>query len=265
MALSGQYTTLDTILARLQRDTKTTIDEADAIEWVTEVLARIAPQSVLKEIITDGNPDEGHPIPVRVENYRAKFPCDLVEFKYAFELDHYKKLRPSMNETHRVNMNKTKNAGRYAKYTPDFFAKQPHDEFANYYREGTYQVKNGYIYTDFPDGYLILIYLGWPMDENENLLIPADEKVIRGLVSTLQYKADYQAWRNGDLADKVFNDSEQNMHFDVASAQTHIIMPSEDEMYTINNFLRKSVRNDNFFNTHFSSVGTPDKYRTHNG
>lgn len=256
MALGGGYTTIDTVLAKLRRDTGGIVDEADASEWIAEVLATIAPTKMLSIIATDGNPELNHPEPIPVVNYRAKLPCNLVQFKSAFELHAYQKLRPTFSDTHIVNMSKTPNAGTASVYKPDYWESE-------YTSDPTMQLKDGYIFTNFETGDLIVTYLGWPMDADDNLLIPSDTKVIQALVSTIQYKIDYQLWRAGDIADKVFNDSEQNMHFDVASAGTHAIMPSEDQMYVISNFIKRTVRADSYFQTHFTSLGRKDGFRTH--
>lgn len=262
MALSGAYTTLDTVLAKVRRDSLINVDEADAIEWVSEILAMFG-NSFLKTIVTDGNPIENNPEPLVVSDYRVKLPCDLVEFKYAFDLDSFAKLQATFSETHTVNMTKTPNAANYKKINPEYWKTEGNQYLTNYYQEASYQLKHGYLYTDYPEGKLILVYLGWPMDEDENLLIPADPKVIQAMASKIQYHIDYQLWRSGDISDRVFNDSEQNMLFDIPAAQTHALMPNENQMERISNFIKKNVRTDMYFDTHFNSLGRRDKYRTH--
>lgn len=262
MAFSGKFTTIDTVLAKVRRDSLLNADEADAIEWVSEVLAMFS-SDFLEWKATDGNPKHNNPAPLVVSDYRTKLPCDLVEFKYAFDLDSYRKLQSSFSETHLVNMSNTTNAESYKHITPEYWARGIDTIASRYYNEGTYQLKKGYIYTDFKEGKLIAVYKAWPMDEDENLLIPADPKVIQAMASKIQYHLDYQLWRSGDIADKVFEDSQQNMLWDVPAANAHMIMPSEDQMDRISNFIKQTIRKDHYFDTHFTSLGRRDKYRTH--
>lgn len=262
MALSGNYTTIDTVLAKVRRDSLVTVDEADAIEWISEVLSMFG-NDFLETKITDGNPAQNNPEPIVVSDYRAKLPCDLVEFKYAFDLETYKKLQSTFSETHLVNMSNTKNGEAHRRLTPDYWARGIKEYGESFYNEGTYQLKKGYIFTDYKEGSLIIIYKAWPMDDDENLLVPSDQKVIQALASKIQYHIDYQLWRSGDISDRVFQDSQQNMLFDIPAANTHAIMPSEDQMNRISNFIKSTLRNNNYFDTHFTSFGRRDRYRTH--
>lgn len=264
MPLSGNYVTIDTVLNRLRIHSGSTMDEEDALELVAEVMETVAPNEMLSPMITDGNRNEFHHEPIEVVNYRAKLPCDLVILNKVFELEYFRALRKSVGDSHRVNMSQHPTAlDKYKGYTPDFWYFNESKPWADPIREGTYQVKKGYIYTDFPSGHLIVTYQGWPMDEDENLLIPSDAKVIKAMVSTLQHNIDYKLFRSGDIAERVYQISRQDYLYDVPAAGTHAKMPDEDMMYAVSNFMRKTLRRDNYFNTHFTSMGREDRYRTH--
>ena len=253
MALSGRYTTLDAVLRRVRFQSGESIDMDEAAEWVSDILEMISPQDMLVQMITDGNPEEGHPDPVEVINYRAAIPCNAVQVLSVFELSSFANLRESLSVSHRVNMKNSKNAGEYSKYTPDVW-----NNIKNR-KDGTIQIKKGHIYTSFETGHLIVVYLGFPMDEDQNLLIPADAKIVRAITSYLQYKIDYKLWRSGDINEKVYQDSEQNYLFDIGAADTYSKMPTEARMETIKNYMRSFVSNDKHFVNHFSTLGQPDR------
>lgn len=257
MALSGRYTTLDTVFNKLSINTGQTVEEADAIEWVAEILSTIAPQEMLLPKITDGNPEEGHPNPLAVTNYRSEeMPCDLVVLGNIYDIETFRGLRGSFAQTHSINMSSAPDTYQAFKtYTPDIWV-TPNEK-----QDPTFQVKGNRIYTNFETGGLIVTYWGWPMDDDENLMVPADPKILKALTSFLQYKLDYRLWRNGDIADKVFQHSEQQYLFDMAAAQTFAKMPSEGMMESISQFLRSWIPNDHAFNTHFTSVGRSHKMR----
>ena len=252
------YTTLDVVFNRLHINTGSSIQESDAVEFVIEALSMIAPGEILTVKITDGNPDEGHPNPLEVINYRAEMPCDVVEPLNIFDIETYSQLRESMSPTHMLNFAKAKAPfDKWNKYTPDSWTKGSVDKNSDL----AFQIKKGHIYTNFETGGLILVYLGWPMDEDGNILIPSDQKIIRAITSFLQYKIDYRLWRNGDIADKVYQDSELKYLFDIGAAHAEAKLPSDGLMESISNFMRSWVPNQNAFKTHMVSTGRSDKLR----
>lgn len=259
MPINSRYTTLDVVFNRLQIQSNSSIDEQDAIEWVTEILGSIAPQEILQLKFTDGNRDEGHPNPIAIVNYRGEMPCDAVHVLNVIDLESFAQLRENFSASMRINMKNTPGFEKWNGYTPDVWTK---GNASIGLADGTYQIKGNHIYVDFETGGIIAVYLGWPMDEEENLLIPSDPKIIRAVTSFLQYKIDYKLWRNGDITDKIFEHSERAYLFDVGSAQTSAKMPSEGMMQSILQFMTSWVPSNNAFRQQFASTGRSDKFRT---
>jgi hypothetical protein len=250
MALSGNYTTLNEVLRRVRFQSGETIDLDEAAEWVSDILEMISPQDMLIPMITDGNQNEGHPEPVKVENYRGKLPCDSVMVTNIFNVSNFENMRESSSVSHRVNMS---GSDKYKDYNPSYWSN------INKRRDTTFQLKKGYIYTDFEKGELIVCYWGFPLDEEGNLLIPSDKKIVRAMASYIQYKIDYKLWRSGDINEKVYRDSEQTYLFDIGAADSFSKIPSNSRMENIKNYMRSFVSNDKNFVKHFSSFGQPDK------
>jgi hypothetical protein len=155
-------------------------------------------------------------------------------------------MRESLSPTHRLNM-------PGSEYNPSYWNRMQGR------RENTFQIKKGYVYTNMETGKLIMVYLGFPMDEEQNLLIPADAKIVRAMTSYLQYKIDYKLWRAGDLNERVFRESEQDYYFDIAAADSYAKMPTEARMESIKNYMRSFVSNDKHFSKHFVTLGQPDR------
>jgi hypothetical protein len=253
MALSGNYTTLDEVLRRVRFQSGEIIDIDEAAEWVSDILEMVSPQDMLVPIITDGNPSENHPEPVEVIDYKAKIPCDAVLVTSVFELSSFTNMRESLSTSHRINMTKTPNAGKYSEYNPNFWNKK------DTRKDLTFQVKKGHIYTSFEKGHIIIAYWGWPMDADGNLMVPSDKKIVRALASYIQYKIDYKLWRSGDINERIYRDSEQAYMFDIAAADSYSKMPTEARMESIKNYMRSFVSNDKNFSKHFVSLGQSDR------
>ena len=292
MALYGRYTTIDVVLDKLYLRSKLSISEDDAVIWLADMLTMLSRHAVLFPYITDGNADLGHEDPIEVVNYRAKLPCDEILVTSVFELSTFTNLRASFSNTHIMNFTGNTNFDMYKHYNPNFWNNHgisnsqrgaynnpgftlnngyiPKQDYAfinsnNLINSSgspqSIQIKRGYIFTDFKEGHLIVCYLGYPKDENGLLLIPADAEIVNLASLFLQEKLDYSLWRNGSIPDKVYKDTQTQLHWAQGVAQELCDTMSEAEMQSSINMSGQLLQGQDHYVNSFKSLGSKQSLR----
>lgn len=254
MALSGKYVPISSVLDRLKMQANLDINEADAAEWIADLMSVVAPYEMLTTVVTDGNPVTGSPEPITVQDYRAELPCDIVEVLHVFELETMMQLRETQSALHQVNFSGNVNFGDLQKtelpnkrgMTPD-----------------QYQIRQGYIYTDYKDGHIMLAYLAWPRDENGEFLVPADRVVLDALTWHIQEKIDYFLFRTGEISRAVYKDTQGQAIFARGRAQSHADTPTDGMVHSMVNTFTRPKRGNNEFRTAYISMGRDMAERIH--
>jgi len=251
MSFSGRYTTIGVVLDKIKVRSGASINESDAAEWIADLMSTLAPYSILHVVVTDGNPNDNNPQPIEVKEYRAELPCDIVELMHIIDLKTFTQLRSSSSPAKIINFSKNPNFN-YKSINPSSTGSPD-----------AYQLKNGYIYTDFEEGHLVLVYRAWPRDQDGNFLIPADRPVIDAFAWHIQEQIDYFLWRSGEIADKVFQVTQQNSLWAKGKAVSFINAESDGEMYSTTNIWSTPLSRDNFFRTAYASMGRQIAERIH--
>jgi hypothetical protein len=85
-------------------------------------------------------------------------------------------------------------------------------------KELQYKIYNGYVYTDFDEGYVIINYLGYPEKDNSPL-IPDNNYYIKAVESFIKYKIGERAYWQGKILERQFQMLEQEWLFYLPAAQ----------------------------------------------
>lgn len=271
--LNGNTVSSQDIIRECYRDYKYKyqLPYQDALEWVVDSILLIGAPMALE-------PVQGK---IKISNYRGHLPCDLESIEQAagsFDGCVPFPMRSNTNTFHPVFNCKDKQilptliaeANIAAPITQPIgqdISGNPVYTFQNgnmsmpetitatsqnvaIYNDPTYNVNDGFIFTNFKDGWVFLAYMAFPIDEDGFPLIPDNRRFKEAVKSFIRMKIDYILWRSGELDEKMFNYSEKEWLFYVASASNAAKMPNKDGMFSLMNQLRlipQKYSHNNFF------------------
>mgnify|MGYP001617272764 FL=1 len=115
-----------------------------------------------------------------------------------------------------------------------------------------YSVSDNFIFTNFEEGYVFLAYKAFPVDDDGFPMIPDNRRFKEAVKAFICYKIDYILWRTRELTKDVYQDSEQQWLFYVASAATAAHTPNRDQMQSLLNQMKlvpNRYAHSNFFRT----------------
>jgi len=127
-----------------------------------------------------------------------------------------------------------------------------------------YKINNGYIYTNFKEGFLELVYTGFVTDVHGFPMIPDDQRYIEAVRWSLIEHLDYRKWRVGEITDKVYQHTQQQRDWYIASARSKASIPSIDKMEAIKNMFLRSIPKTNEHDTYFKYSNVEEARFTHN-
>lgn len=128
-----------------------------------------------------------------------------------------------------------------------------------------YKINNGYIYTNFQEGYIELAYTGFVTDEHGFPMIPDDQKFIDAIRWSLIEHIDYKKWRVGEITDKVYNHSEQERAWYIGAARNKASIPSIGEMEKLKNMFLRSITKTDAYSNYFKYSNVPEARYTNTG
>jgi hypothetical protein len=127
-----------------------------------------------------------------------------------------------------------------------------------------YKVNDGYIYTNFETGFIEIVYTGFATDDHGFPMIPDDQRFIEAVRWSLMEHLDYKKWRTAEISDKVYQHSEQNRDWYIASARSKASIPSLDKMESIKNMFLRMIPKINEHDTYFKYSNRPEQMYIHN-
>ena len=116
----------------------------------------------------------------------------------------------------------------------------------------TYNTSDNYIFTNFSNGCVFIAYKALPVDEEGFPTIPDNRRFKEAVKAYIRYKIDYILWRSKELDKDMFEYSEREWLFYVASAGNAALTPSLDGMQGILNSMKlipQKFSHNNFFRT----------------
>ena len=234
--ISG-FVSVKTILSKLYRDLSINkeINESAIIEWCNECLLKIGAYSQFKEISTC----------ITLNCGKAELPCGfykLVDIAYNNFPLHW--------ATNTLASNYQCEGCQIPYCCTDY----------NFY------INDGYIITNIDcknnfehSNKLCVVYLGMPIDDEGYPMIPDDVYFSEACAKYCTYMLDYQDWRKGQLADKVFQKSEQDYLFYVRSAKGAANMPNAAQLENLKNILVRLIPQQNAYNSHFKHISKQER------
>lgn len=226
------YTTIKTVMAKIYRDlgSTTEINEADAIEWIAEVLEKIGTFAQY----------DNNKVCLDITDGKAKLPTNfhkLVDIAY--------KGNPLTWATNTM----------YNDYACD------NCTISSCCSDYEFYINNNYIITNIndTDEQLCIIYLGIPIDSEGYPLVPDDAYFLEACSKYVTFMLDYREWRKGNIPDKVFQKSEQEYLFYVKAAKGSANMPNAAQLENLKNMWVRLIPKHNQYNKFFKDINKPEQ------
>lgn len=126
-----------------------------------------------------------------------------------------------------------------------------------------YKLNNGYIYTNFNHGFVEMSYKSYPVDEFGMPMIPDDQRFIEAVKWYIISNIDYKRWRitRNSADERIFNSSDRQRDWYVASARSKGHMPSLDMIESIKNMMLRSIPKLNEHKTGFKNTNIIEQRR----
>jgi hypothetical protein len=218
MAFSGGYISVSRAIESVLRDTdyQNEISFNDIAEWTAEAIDKIGARIAYEEKTTS----------LTVEDYRTALPSSVISIVSIRDADSNIPLISTSDEFAVWNYD---NVDGDASNVTD----------VSLYP--AYRLANGYLFTNFKDGTLNIVYTTYMLCDKGFPMIPDKTTYVEAIKSYIIYKIDKKLWRKGKLARAIYEDSEREWLFYVNSGFTSMVTPSPDQAESLKNQLLKIV------------------------
>lgn len=127
--------------------------------------------------------------------------------------------------------------------------------------EAYYTINPPYIDTSLENGYAMIAYKAIPLDCDGYPMIPDDEDVKEAVYWYINMKMLYPQWRQGHLRDAIYEHAETEWKKKKMAAYATIMMPSHDELTTIQNTWIRLIPKMNEHSTSYQYLGTQERVK----
>jgi hypothetical protein len=233
MSLNTKYVSIKSMLSRLfSNPLMEGITESDVARYIAEALNLIGAPLAYEDRVQE----------IKVKNYRADLPCELLYIQQTRKVNSSGKLEPMRYASD------TFHSAYHQIGSPDFT-----QHSANY--DWTYSLNNGVIYTNFKEGTIQQSYKAIVTDKEGLPMIPDDVKFEKAIENYIKLQWYTILWELGKISDKVFNKVEQEYSWYVGAANTRAQLQTIDEAETFRGAVTKLLDNSTAARDFFQSHG----------
>jgi len=241
------------------------INWGDAIEWTIDALEFIYHPDNFEKKVTGHKSDPTYDI----TNYRAKIPCDLVHL-VGVTVDGWPAL-PTTNTYHQLKDGGCCGVDEFASLLSNgTFV----DNFGNTFITNlgtkyggaplTYELNNDWITLSVKEGKLCIAYLAHPTDCDGFPMVPDDVHFREAITKAIVRRLDYLKWRqnpNDRGLKALYDHSDQEYCWYIASAQNRAKMPDVDKMESIKNQMLRLKPSISEWSRNFTTLLSPESRR----
>lgn len=125
----------------------------------------------------------------------------------------------------------------------------------------TFYLNDNYLITNISDedASVCMVMLKMHVDEEGYPMIPDDPYYSKAVSSYIIHMLDYQAWRRGNLPDKVYSKSETDWLFYVNSARGSANMPNAAQLENLKNITTRLMPLRNEYSKNFVNINNPER------
>lgn len=178
---------------------------------------------------------------IKIDNYRAALPCDVLEVLFV----------------------KDSSTGILLRNTTDVFMVRKGKHYVSNDTDRTFKIQGNVIYTSFKKGNIEIVYTAMPVDENGFPLLP-DDPVFQATLE-LYIRVEYFTilFDLGKISQQSLYNVRQQYSFRVGQLRTSYLTPSMSEMESISNMLTQMIPRNNEFRKGFKNLGSKEHFKTH--
>lgn len=251
---NGKTVSLKQILWRiLKNPLASELTYEGAAEYAIEALTLLGAPLILIDKVT--NP------PIKVENYKAALPSDVVTIRGVRLLNNFREDLPY------DLLDKNAIALRYA---TDIYHKAipcENSEFVNETgctEEFTYTIQKGIIFASFSEGHIQVSYKSFATDEEGFPLVPDNEKVKLALEYYILYRFLEPLWMAGKISDKAFDFIDRKKCWYMGAGNSAMKIMGPDQLESVMNSVNRLIINDKAFDNFYRRSGEKEKIRRYN-
>ncbi len=218
------------------------INEDDIRMWLAEVYELAGVPSMAISKIIGHKQDSAY----EFTNYQVPLPCDFYKLKPGGIAVNGQQVRYSQNSFHYLMDGECCNLDSI-NAPIDTFSDSFGNEFSpsegvsviNPGQDITFNIEDGKITFNIKEGTACIAYWSYPVDDEGFPMIPDTAKFKRACADYIRYKSDYILWRQGLIADKIFQYSEGEKQWSLNSAKNELLMPDD---YQLSSLQRSIIR-----------------------
>jgi hypothetical protein len=121
----------------------------------------------------------------------------------------------------------------------------------------TYKIVNGYLFFNFREGKIDILYTKYMTDENGCIMIPDEDRYLMAIEAYIVFKIDSKLYRRGLIPRDVKIESEQNWLWYVNSAANKMIMPNYDSAENLSRRAQSMRAARDSQSSGFAALGSP--------
>jgi len=231
---NGKYVNKDTIIKRVNQYYGLDASGADIDDFIYDCLRGVGGYHMWDLIATNGLDD--NPNPIKVTQYRGILPNNIEYPVHVIDYDTSEPLMP-----------------KDITYREDFL-------YTPYNANKIYNLKRNHIHTSEETQNLILIYLGFPLDDAGDPLVPDDENYLK-VVTAYVAKSIAMALVARRQLDKGLFDRIEQDYFAYSYGITSAEYPNEDEMEQLKNQMMQMLPDYTQWNDNFRTLGMQHKIK----
>lgn len=178
---------------------------------------------------------------IKIENYRAQLPCDLLSLLYVKDLS----------------------TGITLRNTTDVHIIRKGKHYVSNDTDRTFKVVGDVIYTSFKKGEIDIVYTAMPVDENNFPLLPDDSVFQAALELYIRVEYFTILFDLGKISQQSLYNVQQQYGFRVGQLKTSYMTPSISEMESISNMFTQLIPKNNEFRKGFKNLGAKEHFKTH--
>lgn len=178
---------------------------------------------------------------IKIENYRAQLPCDLIDIMFV----------------------KDNSTGITLRNTTDVHIVRKGKHYISNDTDRTFRLVGNIIYTSFKKGEIDIVYKSMPVDENNFPLLPDDPTFQVALELYIRVEYFTILFDLGKISQQSLYNTQQQYSFRVGQLKTSYNIPTLSEMESISNMLTSLIPRNNEFRKGFKNLGTKEHFKTH--
>lgn len=237
---NGKTTSLKTVLWKIMNNKLASELSYDlAAEYILEGIRLIgAPLSLISKVSS----------PIKIVNYKAALPTDLVELKAI----------RAMTDKDSIEFDTIPLTTATDPFHGDIACRSNEAE-SDY--EVTYVVESGIIKTSFEEGFVQVAYKALPIDEEGYPLVPDNQKVLLALEYYTLFRYLEPLWTIGKITDKAFNYIDTKKCWYMGAAQADMQLSGYDHVEAMMNTINRLIINTNAQSNFYKGSGIKERFK----